>query len=72
MKEAVCRCAAMVYRRDTYRYTGRGKSGFEMHYNRGQCSRWAKIGGYCAQHSKFEGLPKIDRRPASEDNAPGS
>lgn len=26
------RCKAKVYKRDTYRYTGRGKSRLEMHY----------------------------------------
>ena len=33
------RCAAQVRKRDAYRYTGRTKGGFEMHYTRQQCSR---------------------------------
>jgi len=32
------RCQAEVYKRDTYRYSGRGSSGFSMHYNIEQCS----------------------------------
>ena len=30
-----------MYKRDTYRRTGRGRSGFEMHYDKEQCSRAA-------------------------------
>lgn len=33
------RCRAKVWIKDTYRRTGRGKSGFEMHYNACQCKR---------------------------------
>jgi hypothetical protein len=36
-------CEMKVYRRDTYRRTGRGKSGFSLWYNRGQCRRKAVI-----------------------------
>ena len=50
------RCKETVYKRDTYRYSGRGKSGFEMHYNKQQCSRKPKIEGYCTQHAKWHGL----------------
>ena len=46
------RCAAAVWRRDTYRYTGRSKSGFTMHYNRGQCARFSVNGEFCRQHAK--------------------
>lgn len=47
------RCRKQVYVRDTYRYTGRGKSGFEMHYKRQQCARKVKDGDtYCWQHRK--------------------
>lgn len=46
------RCAAAVWKRDTYRYTGRSKGGFEMHYNRKQCSRRAVTNGLCSQHAK--------------------
>lgn len=36
------RCQAEVEHRDTYRYSGRGSSGFSMHYNIEQCSFKAK------------------------------
>lgn len=46
------RCQIAVYKRDTYRYTGRTKSGFRMHYNREQCARAAIEGrDCCAQHA---------------------
>lgn len=45
------RCAAQVWIKDVYRRTGRTKSGFEMHYNRQQCSRKATHGKYCRQHN---------------------
>jgi hypothetical protein len=45
------RCQALIFKRDTYRYTGCGKSGFEMHYSEEQCSRAAKVGDLCKQHS---------------------
>lgn len=44
------RCRETVYVRDTYRRTGRGKTGFEMHYIEQQCSRKAGPDGYCFQH----------------------
>ncbi len=43
-------CKATVYVRDTYRRTGRGPTGFEMHYTQRQCSRRAVEAGYCRQH----------------------
>jgi len=43
-------CKAIVSHRDTYRYTGRGKTGFELHYRRRQCKRKALVNGYCYQH----------------------
>jgi hypothetical protein len=47
-------CEYIVYKRDTLRYTGRTKSGFEVHYTKRQCSRKAKDGcKYCAQHKKL-------------------
>jgi len=47
------RCKATVSHRDTYRYTGRGKTGFELHYrSRKQCKRKALDNGYCWQHQK--------------------
>jgi len=47
-------CKAGVYHRDTYRRTGRTKSGFEMHYNLKQCRRKAGPDGYCYQHRAVE------------------
>ena len=47
-------CKAVVWKRDTYRRTGRSRSGFEMHYTRCQCSRHANVlTGYCGQHFKL-------------------
>jgi len=46
------RCKAVVYKRDTYRYDGRGKTGFSMHYNKCQCSRKPVVGDFCMQHAK--------------------
>lgn len=44
-------CRALVHRKDTYRYTGRSKSGFEMHYQQGQCKRKSVEGSdLCRQH----------------------
>lgn len=47
------RCAATVYVRDTYRRTGRGKTGFEMHYTKRQCKRKAGVGQFCHQHAPY-------------------
>lgn len=44
------RCQATVWRKDCYRRTGRGKAGFEMHYDQGQCERPAKYDNRCWQH----------------------
>lgn len=48
------RCPAAVYERDTYRYTGRVKGGFERHYRRRQCERKRGPGeqGLCWQHAR--------------------
>lgn len=44
-------CQAVVSVRDTYRSTGRGKGGFELHYLRRACQRRVKPGErYCWQH----------------------
>lgn len=43
-------CCATVWKRDTYRRTGRGRSGFSMHYTQEQCSRAATHDGRCWQH----------------------
>lgn len=45
-------CRERVYVRDTYRRTGRGMTGFEMHFRKQQCSRKPKYNGYCFQHRK--------------------
>jgi len=34
-------CDERVFKRDTYRRTGRGPSGFEMHYTECRCTRQA-------------------------------
>jgi Fe-S-cluster containining protein len=52
-------CQAIVYIRDTYRYTGRTKSGFEMHYSRRRCSRLAKENGLCSQHEKMPWISRV-------------
>lgn len=49
-------CAAIVYKRDTYRRTGRTKSGFEMHYTKQRCTRRAVVGLFCWQH-QYEAPP---------------
>ena len=49
-------CEAIVYVRDTYRRTGRGPTGFSLHYTRRRCSRYALKGGrFCKQHQHQEG-----------------
>lgn len=45
------RCVAIVYLRDTYRYTGRGRNGFEMYYSKERCKRRATVGDMCWQHA---------------------
>ncbi len=46
------RCHHHVYRRDTYRRTGRGPTGFEMHYAYGQCRKGATVGNHCKTHAE--------------------
>lgn len=48
------RCAAEVYIKDCLRRTGRGRYGFEMHYNRDQCHRAPGKDGLCWQHQKHK------------------
>lgn len=55
-EKATTQCSEIIFVRDTYRYTGRGKSGFEMHYTERQCSRRAYKGGYCRQHARIHGV----------------
>lgn len=45
------RCTAVIYKRDTYRYTGRGENGFELHYVTKRCARRAVCDGRCRQHN---------------------
>ena len=53
MSDPPKRCLAVVYIRDTYRHTERGKNVFELHCIRKQCSRTAThAGGYCWQHAR--------------------
>ena len=54
------RCKAAVYKRDEYRRTGRGSSGFEMHYTKDQCSRVAVVDDLCTQHAKMVNLERVD------------
>lgn len=62
------RCAAMVYVRDTYRRTGRGKTGFEMHYTKRQCKRMSRDGQFCHQHAPYgEAVRKIIQRQTSSE-----
>lgn len=67
MKE---RCGAIVWCRDTYRYTGRGRTGFEMHYTRRRCRRTALRRGRCYQHQAFDAVdPHADStgKPSTRD-----
>lgn len=50
------RCQALIYKRDTYRRTGRGRSGFEMHYTKEQCSHAAIENGRCGKHPACRGF----------------
>lgn len=48
-------CRAIVYKRDTYRRTGRGPTGFTMHYTKCHCTRTAVDNrGLCWQHVKMQ------------------
>ena len=51
--QTTLRCGAMVFRKDTFRYTG-GKRRFAMHYARGRCDRRAVENGLCRQHATME------------------
>ena len=44
------KCSEIVYKRDCYRRTGRGPTGFEMHYSEDQCQRKRTHGDKCWQH----------------------
>lgn len=51
-KKQIPRCQALIRKRDTYRYTGRTKSGFEMHYTKEQCPFRAVKDGRCGKHPR--------------------
>lgn len=61
------RCKAAVWERDTMRYTGRVKGGFEMHYNKRQCRRKPKASGYCWQHDRLAATP--EKHPSASGEA---
>ena len=45
------RCQASTEKRDAYRYSGRGSSGFTLRYSHPQCTRKSVDGSeYCRQH----------------------
>lgn len=49
-------CLATVWKRDTYRRTGRGKTGFELHFKQCRCQRRTQDeSGYCWQHAAYAG-----------------
>ena len=48
------RCNATIWKRDCLRRTGRGPTGFEMHYNKCRCGRKATSGDLCGQHAAME------------------
>lgn len=48
-------CQEKVYVRDTWRYSGRGKGGFSLHYTERSCQRFVKDGDtHCWQHRQAE------------------
>ena len=59
-------CTYHIYVRDVPRYSGRGPSGFTMHYNRQQCSRRRKDGtAFCWQHQPEYYIGLLKRRWAA-------
>lgn len=57
-------CQETVRVRDTWRYSGRGRGGFSMHYRRQQCRRLtANANGYCWQHQPRVALAAEPRAP---------
>lgn len=55
-KQKIPRCRASILKADTYRYTGRGIGGFEMHYREQQCSFRAAENGRCRKHPAEKGF----------------
>lgn len=62
------RCAAAVYKRDTYRVdrskAGQRRGGFSMHYTRCRCTRSAVVDGLCRQHKTAYYCVLYERDPA--------
>lgn len=54
MSDDIKCCVAAVYKADVPRRTGRGPTGFEMHYTKCQCKRAAIFDGRCWQHKDKE------------------
>ena len=52
------RCQASTEKRDAYRYSGKGKTGFTLRFTHPQCTR-RSIGGsdYCRQHTTGRCFP---------------
>lgn len=66
------RCGKMVWIRDTYRYSGRGRGGFTMHYVHRQCSRRAQVEGLCWQHARMQEqgqMVVVDTRESDGEDA---
>lgn len=54
-------CQETVYIRDTWRYSGRGRGGFSMHYTERHCQRFVRQGETrCWQHRK-DAAPPAER-----------
>jgi hypothetical protein len=56
------RCTATCFKRDEYRYSGRGSSGFTMHYAKERCTRRALPGKEkCWQHDEETATARLLR-----------
>ena len=55
-------CEAIVYHRDTYRYTGQGPSGFSMYYDEERCKRKAQGMGLCSQHLAMSDAGRLGKK----------
>ncbi len=51
-------CMGSVWKKDTYRRTGHGPTGFEMNYINQRCKRKVTGDAYCWQHAKLIGEHK--------------
>ncbi len=64
------KCAYKVFIRDTYRRTGRGPTGFEMHYTERRCKRDHQPSSlYCWQHKWKERFDQPDFNPFNRRGA---